>query len=91
MTFEFEHKKEPRSITIEAEFKGRPKVFEVAIIKYEQFISNIVKKEEVMLSNSQSRTFKSTFWNNAKQIFDSIIKPSAFCLLSQLLCWIIRI
>lgn len=73
MTYEYRHKKDPKIITIKAEFKGRPKVFEVNIVNYEHFVGKPTKREDVRLRDSESRKYKSLFWNNAKGIFDSIV------------------
>lgn len=70
MTFEYENKTTPYSIQIKAEFKGRPKVFEVGISLY---ISRSGLDEEIhteVLSDSDDRYYRTLFWNNAKTIYD---------------------
>lgn len=72
MTFEFEHKSEPFVIQIRAEFKGKPKVFEVSIKSYLERTGVGSIKKPAMLTDGQNRAIRSQFWNNAKEIFDNL-------------------
>lgn len=72
MTYEFESLKTPQIVSIKAEFKGRPKVFEVGIpevlekagLGSDKYISHLPAKD--------SRILRSAFWNNAKVIYDTM-------------------
>jgi hypothetical protein len=71
MTFEYENKETPYSIQVKAEFKGRPKVFEVGISSY---ISRSGINEEIyneILTESEDRYYRTLFWDNAKSIYDN--------------------
>jgi len=72
MTYEFDNQNTPYVISIKAEFKGRPKVFEVGIA--EVFEKTGIKgiKHPTSLSSKENRTVRSIFWNNAKVIYESI-------------------
>ncbi len=72
MTYEFHHLKDPYIMQIKAEFKGRPKVFEVSIKSYEENTGvNSIRKPS-HLTDSQNRTIRSMFWNNAKNIYENL-------------------
>ncbi len=72
MTYEYEHKKESLFIQIKAEFKGRPKVFEVGVVNSEK--NTHIGKVPNTLTPKQNMEFRSIFWNEAKIIFDNLIK-----------------
>lgn len=75
MIYEFSNSKTPNYIKIKAEFKGRPKVFEVGIISYEgvygSTLDALVRQPED-LKEIENFQIRSIFWNNAKIIFDSL-------------------
>lgn len=74
MTYEFHHKTDPFIIQLKAEFKGRPKVFEVSIVNYDQQIGIAASREAANLSASENRKIRSDFWNNSKEIYNKLIK-----------------
>lgn len=74
MTYEFHHSKEPFVLKIKAEFKGRPKVFEVTIDDYEEILGTGLSRNKLTIPNSYSMQIRSGFWNASKTIFDTIIK-----------------
>ncbi|MDB5287329.1 MAG: hypothetical protein JWR05_2278 [Mucilaginibacter sp.] len=73
MTYEFHHVREPYIIQIKAEFKGRPKVFEVSIVDYEEVVGTLLNRQKITVPESHSREIRSQFWNNSKGIFNEII------------------
>ncbi|MGY3214510.1 hypothetical protein [Mucilaginibacter sp. HD30] len=77
MTYEFQHKTEPVFIQMKAEFKGKPKVFEVGIVSYEEHIGVPPRREPTPISASANRLLRSSFWNNAKLIYDKMPKLKA--------------
>lgn len=74
MTYEFQHVSEPYFIQIKAEFKGRPKVFEVTITDYEEVIGETPTRQKVVIPDTHSREIRSLFWNNSKIVFNDIVK-----------------
>jgi len=74
MTYEFAHKKEPYFLELKAEFKGRPKVFEVTIVNYQEVVGTTLTREKISIPDGHSRLIRSSFWNKSKTIFDEIIK-----------------
>jgi hypothetical protein len=74
MTYDFQHKTKPCFIQIKAEFKGKPKVFEVSIVKYEESMGTDMRRDTAILKASENMGIRSNFWNNAKEIFDAIPK-----------------
>jgi hypothetical protein len=74
MTYEFQHVKDPYFIQVKAEFKGRPKVFEVTISDYEEVVGVTPTRQKVNISEAQSREIRSLFWNNSKVVFNDIVK-----------------
>lgn len=73
MTYEFQHKISPHIIQIKAEFKGRPKVFEVSIINYEQLLGLAQMRQNISLSPSENRSMRSDFWNKSKSIYEELV------------------
>lgn len=73
MTYEYEEKEGPNVLGIRAEFKGRPKVFEVALDSFKQRegIEEILKPAR--LPNEQKVKMLSQFWSKAKEVFDELI------------------
>lgn len=74
MTYEFQHKTKPLFIQVKAEFKGKPKVFEIGIISYEEHVGIPPRREPANLTANENRLIRSNFWNNAKDIYDSMPK-----------------
>ena len=74
MTYEYEHIKSSQILQLKAEFKGRPKVFEVSIIGNTENSGVSMSKRPMELSGSNSRYTRSIFWNNAKEIYLDILK-----------------
>lgn len=72
MTYQFEHKKQPLVISVTAEFKGRPKFFEVGISKISESTGLYGTKEPGELPSDENRTLRSVFWNNAKKVYDNL-------------------
>ena len=69
MTYEFESITEPETIQLRAEFKGNPKIFEVSITSYKKTEGTKTKQEVANLSEDRHREIRSTFWNNAKDVY----------------------
>jgi hypothetical protein len=61
-------------LELKAEFKGRPKVFEVTIADYQEVIETTPMREKVAIPDAHSRKIRSEFWNKSKIIFDEIVK-----------------
>ena len=75
MSYEYQHKTEPFVIQIKAEFKGRPKVFEVSITNYEQFFgAKAESRFKEVLKDSEHKAIRSKFWNNSKEIYEGLIR-----------------
>jgi len=72
MTYEFHHVKKPDILVIKAEFKGRPKVFEVSIVGASEHIGIELTPNPVTLPPMTNRIIRSDFWNNAKIIYNAI-------------------
>lgn len=77
MTYEFEQVKGPFIIALRAEFKGRPKVFEVGITDVQEKVGPTAIRKQSHLPIRDHRLIRSMFWNNAKNTFLSIqLKPA---------------
>ncbi len=72
MTFEFEKKKKPDVVQIRAEFKDKPKVFEVSIKSYEHKTSLAAVRKSFSITSDEDRLLRSQFWNNAKTIYKKL-------------------
>lgn len=72
MTYEFEHKTKPYIIAVKAEFKGRPKVFEVGLPEIHELEGASAARRQSTLSDKESRDIRSSFWNNAKDTFKHV-------------------
>ena len=62
---------------LRAEFKGNPKMFEVCLETYlEPSLDSNGEYEESLshLSDNDNINIRSTFWNNAKKIYNTLIK-----------------
>ena len=73
MTYEFHHNASPHIIHIRAEFKGRPKVFEVSIAGYEEVTGIARTRTTVSMDPKINRHIRSTFWNNSKDVYNKLI------------------
>ena len=73
MTYEYEHKTEPYVIEISAEFKGRPKVFEVSIKSYKSREGVDDEKHEATLSAKYKTQIRTKFWTKANVIFNQLL------------------
>ncbi len=74
MTYRYEHKTKGIVIQISAEFKMRPKVFEISITNYWTRVgigsdSNMIKEKPPIRKELE---IKSHFWNRARQLFNEI-------------------
>ncbi|MEE1944782.1 hypothetical protein VRU48_06670 [Pedobacter sp. KR3-3] len=74
MTYEFEHIKSTKTLQLKAEFKGRPKVFEISILGGSENSEITLTKIPMELSAKESRYLRSVFWNKAKEIYLDILK-----------------
>lgn len=72
MSYQFEHKNQPLVVSITAEFKGRPKFFEVGIYRIHESTGVDGIKELGDLSKEEHRALRSSFWNNAKKVYDGL-------------------
>jgi hypothetical protein len=72
MTYEFEHKKEPHILQIRAEFKGRPKVFEVELKSSKKRVGKEENLEDCPLKDEEEMKICADFWTNAKKVFDEL-------------------
>ena len=80
MTYVFLEKNTGNKLVIRAEFKGNPKIFEVVL---EQFLSSGQEVGEEgdgefediysSLSSKDNWAYRSMFWKNAKEIYDSLL------------------
>ena len=73
MTYESENIKKPQYISIKAEFKGSPKIFEVSIISTARVENTKRKKVYYTPTIEYKREMSSLFWNNAKRIYQELI------------------
>lgn len=71
MTYEFESNITSSVIQVKAEFKGRPKVFEISIGNTEERLLDD-KRTPLILSSKELKNIKSEFWNNAFNIYKKI-------------------
>lgn len=76
MTYIFVNKESDEKIKIRAEFKGNPKIFEVALESYENPNYMLEEGEDYNLSKLDDEVniqIRSEFWNNAQSIYYEII------------------
>lgn len=77
MTYIFFNPKETKKVELRAEFKGNPKMFEVCLETYlEPSVDSNGEYEESLshLSDNDNINIRSTFWNSAKKIYNTLIK-----------------
>lgn len=72
MTYEYENKTKPFVIQVHAEFKGRPKVFEVSLKSYKAREGIKELLEPFSISMDEDRRIRSDFWSIAKEIYDEL-------------------
>lgn len=72
MTYLFYHKTDPLAIQIKAEFKGKPKVFEISIIKSVEIEGVAETLNDISLSKERDLEIRTEFWNNALKIFNKL-------------------
>jgi hypothetical protein len=73
MTYEFEHKTHPQIIQIRAEFKSRPKVFEVGIHDFKLREGLEEKTTKADMNDREEITLKTYIWQRSKEIYKDII------------------
>lgn len=79
MTYVFLEKKTGCKLVIRAEFKGSPKIFEVVLEQFlrpDQEIGEDSEGEPEIASSLSSKdnwAYRSMFWKNAKEIYDSLL------------------
>lgn len=69
MTYEFQNISTPDVLVIKAEFKGRPKVFEVSIVSASENFDLSFSRRPAELDAKQNRMTRSLFWNNARTVY----------------------
>jgi len=74
MSYEYHNKIRPEIIQIKAEFKARPIVFEVSVSNFEVTSGAGATRIPKTLSSSTDREIRSEFWNNAKQVYNDLIR-----------------
>jgi len=72
MTYEYEHTKQPHVLEVRADFKRRPKVFEVALEDYKRRTGIEEKLEKADLPHERRIQLLTRFWMQAKYIFDEL-------------------
>lgn len=75
MTYEFENATTPEVVVIKAEFKGRPKVFEISLVSSSESIGISMKRRPAEFTPLQNRLLRSAFWNNARLIYNGLRIP----------------
>lgn len=76
MSYEFEHIERAEILQLKAEFKGRPKVFEVSIVSTSENVGVSMARRPMELSAKDNRLLRSIFWNRAKDIYLEITRFS---------------
>lgn len=72
MTYQYEHKRQPFTKKIRAEFKKKPKVFEVALENYSRRTGLEERLEGEKLTSSERIQLLSQFWQQAKTLFEEL-------------------
>ncbi len=75
MTYEFQNVNTPDILVLKAEFKGRPKVFEVSIVSASENFNVSFSRRPAELTPHDNRLIRSEFWNNAKLIYNALKTP----------------
>lgn len=76
MTYEYESKKHPYIIQIRAEFKSRPKVFEISIHDYKMREGLEQKTSKTEMNDREEIEIKTYAWQRSKEIYKTITSPS---------------
>lgn len=72
MTYSFENRENHARIVIRAEFKGNPKIFEVALEGYDIPTENVnidYEESKSLMDDQLNMDIRSEFWNNAQRIY----------------------
>ena len=72
MNYEYEHSNHPYVMEVRAEFKGRPKIFEVALENYYRRTGLDERLEFDLLSQANKMGLLSRFYSEAKILFDDL-------------------
>lgn len=59
-------------ITLRAEFKGNPKIFEVSLEGFATYLTAPGEDSITSLTEEQNYHFRTTFWNSAKRIYNEL-------------------
>jgi hypothetical protein len=73
MTYEFEHKSQPYVLEIRAEFKGKPKIFEVAVDRSKRRVGIGEQLEESSIPADRKILTLTQFWSYAKGTYDELL------------------
>lgn len=73
MTYEYENIKQGYVIEVKAEFKLRPKVFEVGVNNYRKRIGTEEKLEKADLDSKDEIEIKTQMWLKAKEIYKNLV------------------
>ena len=72
MTYEYENIEHPYLRELRAEFKKRPKVFEVSLEKYSRRVGLEESTQTHILSDEDRILMLSEFWNKARRVFNKL-------------------
>lgn len=72
MTYEYHHKSTPFVQIIRAEFKKKPKVFEISLDDYKKRTGKEEKLETEAISEASKFDIHTIFWHEAKLIYDRL-------------------
>ena len=72
MTYLFVRNKDNSHITLRAEFKGNPKIFEVSLEGYTTVSTAPGEDSITALTEEQNYQFRTIFWNSAKKIYNEL-------------------
>lgn len=72
MTYEYENTTQPYVKEVRAEFKQRPKVFEVSLERYARRSGMSATKETTALADDERLNLLWNFWTKAKYVFDKL-------------------
>lgn len=73
MTYKFRHNSNPYEISISAEFKERPKVFEINIADYKKIQGKDAIREDHNLLTKERNQILHGFYRMAKNIYDNLV------------------
>ncbi len=72
MTCEYEHREHALLMEVRAEFKGRPKVFEVALERYRGRAGLDQELRDTHVSSEERRRLLASYWRQGKRIYDEL-------------------